>query len=144
MKRRLMIVVPLAVLIALGGVWKLVLAKPASHDAKVDGQVYVLPKEFLVNLTDGRFAKMQVALVLAHDQAVEAEGDHAAPTEGFGSLEQEPVVRDVVVDEVTDSDAEDLTQRRGRAALKRRLLKAIRARTDVKVNDVLLTDVAVQ
>ena len=45
---------------------KFVLAKPPRPaKRKIDGTVYVLPKEFLVNLADGRYAKLDVALVLA-------------------------------------------------------------------------------
>ena len=52
--------------IALGGVYKFVIAKPktAAAKPKVDGNVYILGKEFLVNLADGRYAKLTVALVL--------------------------------------------------------------------------------
>ena len=62
----------------------------------------MLEKEFLVNLADGRFAKLQVGLVLAHDDVstVAAGGHGAAPTppEGYGAMPQEGVVRDVVTD----------------------------------------------
>ena len=89
MKKKLMILVPV-LLIALGGVYKFVLSKP-EVEAKphVEGTVYVLGKEFLVNLADGRFAKLTVALVLdPHDTStVPAGGGHGAapkPPEGFG------------------------------------------------------------
>ena len=65
----------------LGGAYKFVLAKPAKAEAKpkVDGTVYILGKEFLVNLADGRFAKLTSALVLAHDDTstAAAGGDEA-------------------------------------------------------------------
>ena len=142
MKGKLKIVVPLALLIVLGGLYKVVLAKPAEVHKKVDGQVYVLPKEFLLNLSDGHFAKMNVALVLKEGQLTEGEG--APPPEGFGALEQEAVVRDVIVDTITDASSKALVSRKGRHALKEKVLKRLAARTDVKVNDVLFTDVAVQ
>ena len=68
MKSKLKFIVPI-LLIVLGGVYKFVLAKPGAPapKPKVDGQVYVLPKEFLINLDDGRFAKLSVGLVLDHD-----------------------------------------------------------------------------
>ena len=58
------------------------LAKPAAAGAKpkVDGQVYVLPKEFLINLDGGRFAKLSVGLVLDHTQAVAADGARRRPS----------------------------------------------------------------
>jgi flagellar FliL protein len=143
MKGKLKIVVPVALLIVLGGLYKVVLAKPTDQHMKVQGQVYVLPKEFLLNLADGHFVKLNVALVLAPGQ-VPAAGGSATPPDGFGALEQEPVVRDVITDTVTDASSKDLVRRKGRTALKAKLLKSLRARTDVKVNDVLFTDVAVQ
>ena len=142
MKGKLKIIVPLALLIVLGGLYKVVLAKPAETHKKVDGQVYVLPKEFLLNLADKHFAKLNVALVLKEGQI--PEGAEATPPEGFGALEQEPVVRDVIVDVVTDASAKQLVSRRGRNALKQKVLKSLRARTDVKVNEVLFTDIAIQ
>ena len=63
MKKKLMILVPVLLLV-LGGAYKFALAKPAPVHKKIDGEVYVLPKDFLINLKDGRFAKLNVALVL--------------------------------------------------------------------------------
>src|SRR5919198_817040 len=66
MKSKLKIIVPV-LLIALGGVYKFVLAKPAATaKPKVDGEVYVMPKDFLINLADGRFAKLDVGFVFRH------------------------------------------------------------------------------
>jgi flagellar basal body-associated protein FliL len=142
-KGKLKIIVPLALVIVLGGAYKVVLAKPAAHEKKVDGQVYVLPKEFLVNLADNHFAKLSVGLVLAEGQVPEkAEGP--PPPEGFGVLEQEAVVRAVITDVVTDARSRQLVSHKGRSKLKAKLLKRLRAMTDVKVKDVLFTDVAVQ
>ena len=69
MKKKLPIIVVVALLLA-GGAYKTVLAKPkeAEPKHKVEGTVYVLPKEFLVNLADGRFAKVSVGFVMdPHD-----------------------------------------------------------------------------
>ena len=143
MKGKLKIILPLAVLLVLGGLYKVVLASPTDAHHKVDGQVYVLQKEFLLNLADKHFVKLNVGLVLAEGQVPEkAEG--APPPEGFGPLEQEAVVRDVITDTVTDASSKQLVSRKGRNALKEHVLKRLRAETDVKVNDVLFTDVAVQ
>ena len=137
-------------LVALGGVYKFVLAKPkeAAAKPKVDGTVYILGKEFLVNLADGRFAKLTVALVLAHDDtsAVAAGGHEAAakPPEGFGAMSQEAVVRDVITDDLTDIKDTDLIDREGRVKIKEEILKDLKKHTDVKVEDVLFTDVTVQ
>jgi flagellar FliL protein len=142
-KGKLKIIVPLALLLVLGGLYKVVLAKPPSGHPKVDGQVYVLPKEFLLNLAGNHFVKLNVGLVLA-DGEVPAKAEGAPPPEGFGLLPQEAVVRDVITDTITDASANQLVSRKGRNALKAKLLKGLRARTDVKVKDVLFTDVAVQ
>jgi flagellar basal body-associated protein FliL len=137
-------------LVALGGVYKFVIAKPKSAEAKpkVDGTVYILGKEFLVNLADGRFAKLTVALVLAHDDtSTAAAGGHGAtakPPEGFGAMAQEAVVRDVITDDLTDIKDADLIDREGRVKVKEEILKDLKKHTDVKVEDVLFTDVTVQ
>jgi flagellar FliL protein len=147
MKSKLKVIVPI-VLVVLGGAYKFVLAKPkAAEAAKIEGTVYVLPKEFLVNLAGGRFAKLGVGLVLdPHDTSMAAGGHGAAvkPPEGFGPLPQEAVIRDIVTDILTDRADQDLIDRKGRKKLKKRILKAITEHTDVKVEDILFTDVAVQ
>jgi hypothetical protein len=53
-------------------------------------------------------------------------------------------VRDVITDEVSGVGADDLVKRKKRAKLKKALLKDLLAHTDVKVEEVLLTDIAVQ
>jgi flagellar FliL protein len=68
----------------------------------------------------------------------------AAPPTGYGVLSQEAVVRDIVTDVVTDASANALTSRKGREQIKAEILKRLKAQTDVKVHEVLLTDVAVQ
>ena len=147
MKSKLKFIVPI-LLIAVGGVYKFVLAKPSAPapKPKVDGQVYVLPKEFLLNLAGGRFAKLSVGLVLDHTQSIVAEGGHEAakPPEGFGTLPQEAVIRDIVTGRLTDDSADSLVSEKGREKLKKSLLLSIKKNTDVKVEEVLFTDVAVQ
>jgi flagellar basal body-associated protein FliL len=151
MKSKLKFIIPVVVLLVLGGVYKFVLAAPPAKakPPKVDGQVYILPKEFVVNLADGQYAKFNVALVLDHSQATApapAGGEEAAatPPDGYGTLEQEAVVRDIITDEVSGAGAADLTKKKKRAKLKKALLKDLLAKTDVKVEEVLLTDIAVQ
>ena len=149
MKSKLKFIIPLTVLLLLGGVYKFALAKPAPEPkTKIHGIVYVLPKEFVVNLEDGHFAKFNVALVLDHSQptapAAEGHGAPAEPAEGFGTLEQEGVVRDIIVDELTGAESDELVKKKKRAKLKKKLVKEIKAHSDVKVHEVLLTDIAVQ
>ena len=144
MKGKLKIILPLALLIVLGGLYKVVLAKPAHEHPKVHGEVYVLPKEFLLNLQSNHFVKLNVGLVLAPGEVPTSASGGTPPPDGFGPLPQEAVVRDVITDTITDIDPNRLVSRKGRNALKVRILKSLRRRTDVKVNDVLFTDVAVQ
>lgn len=144
MKGKLKIILPLALLLVLGGLYKVVLAKPAPGHHKVDGQVYVLPKEFLLNLAGNHFVKLNVGLVLADGEVPSSSQGGSPPPDGFGPLPQEAVVRDVITDTITDVRPDQLVSRKGRNGLKAKLLKALHARTDVKVKDVLFTDVAVQ
>jgi flagellar FliL protein len=139
-------------ILALGGAYKFVIAKPPAKAApkpKVHGSIYKLEKEFLVNLHDGRFAKLQVGLVLAHDDTstVPAGGGHGAaptPPEGYGAMAQEGVVRDVITDVLTDAHDKELIEAKGRHHLKEEILKDLKKHTDVKVEHVLFSDVTVQ
>ena len=150
-KKKLMMLIPILV-IALGAGYKFVIAKPKSAEAKpkVEGTVYVLGKEFLVNLADGHFGKLTVGLVLepGDHSTAPAEGGHGAapaePPEGFGPMHQEAVVRDVITDALTGVDKEKLVDADEREALKKRVARTIKKRTDVHVDDVLFTDVTVQ
>lgn len=148
MKSKLKIILPLALLL-LGGVYKFALAKPPpAPKVKVHGDVYVLPKEFLINLEDGGFAKLGVALVIDHGAGLPPEtGGHGAapkPAEGYGTMPQEPLVRDIVTDTLTASDGHALTSRHGREELKVKIEKRIKTVTDVPIHEVLFTDVSVQ
>jgi len=150
MKSKLKIIIPLTALLLLGGVYKFALAKPAEKPkTKVHGILYVLPKEFVVNLADGRYGKFNVALVLDHSQptAPAAAGGHGPPVEppeGYGTLEQEALIRDIVTDEVSGVKSDELVSRKKRKKLKKHIYKTIKKHTDVKVHEVLLTDIAVQ
>jgi flagellar FliL protein len=131
-----------------GGAYKTVLAEPkAEPKPKVEGEIYVLPKEFLVNLADGRFAKLQVALVV---EPAAGGGGHGgghgapAPPEGYGSEPQEAIVRDLITDTLTDAADHELIKREGREQIKKKILVAIKKHTDVHVEEVLFPDVTVQ
>jgi flagellar FliL protein len=145
MKKILPIVV---LLVALGGVYKFVLAKPgaAAPKPKVDGTVYMLQKEFLVNLADGRYAKLTVGLVLKEgDTSSESKAkEGATPPEGFGTMPEEGVVRDIITNDLTDKKDSDLVDPDGRDKVKAEILKDLKKHTDVGVTDILFTDVTVQ
>jgi flagellar basal body-associated protein FliL len=142
-------IVPIIILIVvLAGAYKFVIAKPtaAKVKPKVDGSVYILGKEFLVNLADNRFAKMTVALVLdKKDTSVPASSESGSTVpDGFGAMTEEAAVRDVITNDLTDAKADDLITAKGRASVKIEILKDLKAHTDVKVDDLLFTDVTVQ
>jgi flagellar basal body-associated protein FliL len=117
-------IAPIIVLvIALGGVYKFVIAKPAAAKPKpkIEGQVYILGKEFLVNLADNRFAKLTVALVLNEkDTSVPAAGGEGGSTvpEGFGAMTEEAAVRDIITNDLTDAKDGDLITSKGRKGMK--------------------------
>jgi flagellar FliL protein len=148
MKSKLKIIVPLALVVLLGAGYKLVLAKPAPpENVKVAGEVYVLPKEFLINLSDGRFAKLGVGLVMAPGAHTAAAAGHEVPVtppEGYGTLPQEALVRDIITDTITNASGGELTSNDGRKQLKRAILRQLHEHTDVHADDILFTDVAVQ
>jgi flagellar basal body-associated protein FliL len=145
MKKKVIIIAVAALVIA-GGAYKTVLAKPKEKapEPKVHGTVYILPKEFLVNLADGRYAKLQVALVVEHLPV--AAGGHGAPVppDGYGAEPQEAIIRDLITDELTDASDHELIQREGREKIKKQILKSIKEHTDVHVEEVLFPDVTVQ
>ena len=151
MKKKLLMIVPVLVLLAAGaGAYKFMFAKEEPVEHKVEGTVYVLGKEFLVNLADARYAKLTVGLLLdPHDTSAapaEAGGHGAAPAppEGFGPMPQEALVRNIVVEELTGATDEDLIDPHHREQVKKRVLKAIKKHTDVHAEEVLFTDLTVQ
>ena len=142
MSKKLMAMLAVVVLGA-GFVYKTVLAAPteAGAEPKLQGVVYVLSKEFLVNLSDGRYAKFSVAVVLP--ETPEAHGEETPP-EGYGPLAEEAVIRTVVVDVVGASTGEALTTVKGRRAVRHRVLRRVERETDAEVKDVLFPDITVQ
>jgi flagellar basal body-associated protein FliL len=145
MKSKLKFIIPI-VLILVGAVYKFAFAKaPVVPKPKVAGSVYIMPKDFLINLADGKFAKLDVALVFAKDFALPAVGEAApTPPEGYGALPEEPVVRAIVTDVITDSTSHDLLTRKGRRSLVKHIMHRIAQQTDVKLSGLLFTDVTVQ
>ena len=139
-------------LIVVGGVYKFMLApKPVVPKPKIEGSVYVMPKDFLINLSGGKFAKLNAALVLKHgylEEAVAAAsgGGHEAttPPDGYGTLPQEAAIRSIITDTLTDINANRLVKEKSRLKLQEAVLKRIHKETDVEAEDVMFTDLAVQ
>jgi flagellar basal body-associated protein FliL len=144
MKKKLMMVLPILLILG-GGFYKTKIAKPAAKPkVHVNGEVYVLPKDFLINLSDGRYAKLNAALIFKEGYVPVVSKTAGTPPDGYGTLPQEAVVRDIITDTLTDASARDLTNRKLREELKACVTKRLNANTDVKVDEVLFTDVAVQ
>ena len=142
--RKSLILLAIAVLVVAGLAYKMVLAPRSESKEKVDGTVYVMPKEFLLNLAGGRYAKMTVALVLAPGQSTGGGEGAAATPEGFGTLEQEPLVRQVVTDTLTGVAPADLTSRKDRHRFQEEIRKQVDKTTDVNATEIVFSDLVVQ
>jgi flagellar basal body-associated protein FliL len=142
--KKLMLAVALPILI-LGVGYKMTRPKPVNKD-KIKGTLYVMPAPFLLNLQDGRFAKLTVGLLLAPGQSDGASATAAASSgeNAVGTLPEEPIVREIVTDDVTNQNGETLVTEAGRRAIKHQILQAIQKQTDIKIESVLIPDLTVQ
>jgi flagellar basal body-associated protein FliL len=139
--KKIMLVAALPILLFAG--YTMTKPKPVIKE-KIKGTIYVLPQTFLLNLTDGRYAKLTVALELAPGQSDGATAGAASSTEGAGTLPEEPLVREIVTNAVTNQSGETLVSAKGRDAVKHQILHAVAQQTDVKVQAVLFPDLTVQ
>jgi flagellar basal body-associated protein FliL len=146
MTKKKLIIILLVVLAGGGYAAKtLLLPKPAVAKPKIAGIIYVLPKGFTFNLTDGRYATMTIGLILAVGQTDGSSPAAAGTTPaGIGTLPEEPAIRAIITNTVTNQSSPALLTAPGRARLKKLILDQIKSSTDVKVTDILFTDVAVQ
>jgi flagellar basal body-associated protein FliL len=141
------ILIGLVVLVAVGGyVAKSMFLKAKVIPPKIAGEVYVLPKTFTLNLADGRYATLTVALELAPGQSdgASAAAAGASTDTGIGTLPEEAVVRAIITRTVTGANGGQLTSATGSSALEQNILQQINHHTDVKVDQVYFTDLAVQ
>ena len=148
--KNIKILIPVLLLVV-GGVYKFVIAKPApAPKPKIEGSVYVMPKDFLINLKAGKFAKLNAALVLKEgylEEALKAAGgghEAAAPPDGYGTLPQEAAIRAIITDSLTDMPAARLQSEKSRANIQKAVLKRVLKETDVEAEDVMFTDLAIQ
>jgi flagellar FliL protein len=148
MNKKTLIIAVLALVVA-GGAYKTVLAKPKEKAKKpnVEGTLYVLQKEFLINLADARYAKVSAALLLdPRDHSTAAAGGHGGPVppEGYGAMTQEAIIRAIVTDALTGRNAADLEDARKRDRLRKEIVERIHEETDVHADDILFPDLTVQ
>jgi flagellar basal body-associated protein FliL len=144
-KGKLKLIVPIVLLLAVAGgaAYKFVLAKPAKAAAvkpKVDGSLFALTPEFVVNLSDNHYGKVTVALLLKQ-APTPAELSVMATTP---TLTEDPMIRSVITNDLTGATTGDLIGRAQRNALRMKILHDLEAATDVGVKGVLFTDVVVQ
>jgi flagellar FliL protein len=111
---------------------------------KVKGTIYVMPQTFLLNLTDGRYAKLAVALELAPGQSDGASATASSSEGAAGTLPEEALVREIVTNAVTNQSGETLISPVGRRAIQHQILEAILEQTDIKTEAVIFPDVTVQ
>jgi flagellar basal body-associated protein FliL len=144
-KKKLIII--LLVVLGVGGyaAKTFLLAPPPPPKPRIAGEIYGLPKQFTLNMADGRYATLTVALILGLTQS---DGATAAGTtttaNGFGTLPEEPVIRAIITNLITNQNSNVLLTEPGRTALQAQILAAIAKQTDTKITGVLFTDVAVQ
>ena len=142
----------IVVLLALGGAYKFVIAKPpAKAEAEAQGPRHRLHAPEGVPRQPARRAasrSSRSASILAHDDmSTVAAGGHgaAAPRpRATAPMTQEGVVRDVITDVLTDAEDNELIESKGRHHLKEEILKDIKKHTDVKVEHVIFSDITVQ
>jgi flagellar FliL protein len=118
--------------------------KKKAPKVKVNGQIYILPKGFTVNLKGGQYATLTVALLLAPTQSLGVTSATNPPPTGFGSLTEEAVIRAIITNDVTDQPENALVTPGGRKTLEHKILSDIKSQTDTLVSDIYFTDVAVQ
>ena len=137
MKKKLIMVLPLLLVAGVG--YKMFLApKAVPPKKKIEGTVTALQKDFLVNLADGQYAKVAIAVV-TEEVAGAAHGE----TTGTG-LAQEAAVRAIIIDELTGIPGEELISKAGRRELSEKIVKLIKKKTDEHIHEVMFTDVTVQ
>lgn len=139
------IIVPVVLLLVLGVGYTMMKPKQTVK-LKIPGTIYAMPQSFLLNLDEGHYAKLSVALDLAPGQSdgASADGSSSGSGESAGTLPEEPAVREIVTNVITGQTGSALVSGHGREAIKHQILADIRKHTDVKVEAVLLPEVTVQ
>jgi flagellar protein FliL len=143
-KKKLIIILAAVLLLGGGGggAYFFVLApKPAKAAKKVvpkiDGTLFTLSPEFVVNLASGHFGKVTVALLLKTPPVLD-------PSATDPTLMQDAAIRATITDALTGLPTSDLVTRKDREQLEGAILKDLQRTTDTDVTRVLFTDVVVQ
>jgi flagellar protein FliL len=144
-KRKKLIIILAAVLLVGGGAgggYFFVLApkpaKAAKKDVpKINGTLFTLQPDFVVNLANGHFGKVTVALLLTDPPVLD-------PSATDPTLIQDAAIRSTLTDALTGLPMNELVNRQLRDKLLVALRKDLNKATDTKVARVLFTDVVVQ
>jgi flagellar basal body-associated protein FliL len=142
--KKLMLALALPIVLLAG--YTMTKHKPVPKE-KVKGTIYLMPKEFLLNLQDGRYAKVTIALDLAPGQSDGASAEGASSGSGesaVGTLPEEPLVREIVTDVITGENGSSLETAGSRRGIQKEIAADIRKQTDVKVEAVMIPDLTVQ
>jgi len=151
--KKLLIVI---VVVVLGGAFaaKTFLLKPAPVDekklARVEGPIFTIPEEFVVNLAPGsdgvsHFARATVALGVSklsasHVPAAGGEGGSGAPP----AIEGQAKIQDLIRDVLSSRSREELLTKKGRDEVKEAIVKLVNRDTELKIVEVYLPKFAVQ
>ncbi len=141
MKKKLKFILPVPILlVVLAGAYLTVLApkKAAASPPKVNGTLVELPTDFVVNLADGHYGKVSMALLLTTPPPA------TATVAGVTTLPQDAEIRAVITDELTGLQPDVLIDRSARHTVLTKILAQLKKSTDEPVKQVLITDLAVQ
>ncbi len=141
--KKILAVIPILLFVA----YTMTKPKPKVVKPKIAGTIYLMPKEFLLNLQDGRYAKVAVALDLEpgqSDGATATSGSSGTGEAAVGTLPEEPLVREIITNTLTNQPGEALVSASGRKTLRVKIAAAIRQQTDVKVASVIFPELTVQ
>lgn len=112
--------------------------------ARTPGPIVTLGDDLVVNLTDRdqtRFVRAGIALRLA-----ELSAERVEPAKGRGGREQldaEAEVRDIAIAAFGAESSRSLANAAGRSAVKKRIIREVKARTDIRILAVYYTSFAV-
>ena len=139
------LIIGIVAVVLLGGVGYTMTKPKKVVKLKVAGTLYIMPQSFLLNLSEGHYAKLAVGLQLAPSQSAGASASGGSSgSESAGTLPEEPLVREIVTNSVTGQSGSTLISNTGRDSIKQQILTTIRTQTDLKVNAVLFPEITVQ
>ena len=147
MKKIVIIAVPVLLVIAAAGFLFLRPGPPPPDEAALarePGPIYTMAEPFVVNLADRgarHFAKVGVALQVSKLSAGRVPAAHGSDPV---KIEEDPLVRDIVIAALQERTATALSTRRGRDAVKRTIVAQVNKRTELKIIEVYFTEFAVQ